>query len=54
MAKNEKQRIDQLAATLDGLRNDARYHDLRRTYGDYSPRVLRHLEGCARIQARGR
>ena len=50
---NTKTRIEQLARTLDGLANDARYHDLRRTYGDYSREVLRHLESCARLQARG-
>lgn len=45
-----RDRIDALAASLDGLNNDARYWDLRRTYGDYSPEVLSHLQSCARYQ----
>ncbi len=52
-ARYARVRIDELEAALDGLKNDARYHDLRRTYGDYSLEVLRHLESCAAVQARG-
>lgn len=48
-----KQRIKQLETTLDGLTNDARYWDLRRTCGDYSGEVLSHLESCTEVQARG-
>jgi len=48
-----KTRITRIARTIDGLANDARYHDLRRTYGEYSREVLRHLESCAAIQERG-
>ena len=33
-----------------GLCNDARYWDLRRTYGDNSEEVRRHLISCARYQ----
>ena len=47
---DRKDRIAQLAAKLEGLKNDARYWDLRRTYGDYSREVLLHLESCARAQ----
>lgn len=36
-----------------GLNNDARYHDLRRTYGDHSPQVNRHLASCVAAQASG-
>ena len=43
-------KIKKLEARLIGLANDARYWDLRRTYGDYSPEVLRHLVSCARYQ----
>ncbi len=43
-------RIEHLAARLAGLANDARYWNLRRTYGDYSAEVLSHLECCARVQ----
>lgn len=50
---DQRTRIDELRESLDGLRNDARYWDLCRTYGDYSTEVLRHLERCAEIQARG-
>lgn len=54
MTKNStKTRIQSLTKTLSGLSNDARYHDLRRTYGDYSREVLAHLEACASIQGRG-
>lgn len=45
-----KKRINELASKLNGLKNDSRYWDLRRTYGDYSREVLRHLEMCARAQ----
>lgn len=51
-AVNRKQRIRELRAKLAGLANDARYHDLCRTYGDYSAEVLRHLESCATVQGR--
>lgn len=50
---SNKKRIIELESKLDGLRNDARYHDLRRTYGDYSAEVLRHLQSCASTQAQG-
>ena len=50
---SRRKRIEQLEAKLDGLNNDARFWDLRRTYGDYSEEVLEHLERCAAIQARG-
>ncbi len=45
-----KSRIETLTKRLSGLNNDARYWDLRRTYGDYSREVLRHLETCAAVQ----
>jgi hypothetical protein len=45
--------IKALESRLVGLDNDARYWDLRRAYGDYSPEVLRHLEACADVQDRG-
>lgn len=48
-----QKRIIELERKLDGLKNDARYHDLRRTYGDYSAEVLRHLRACASTQAQG-
>jgi hypothetical protein len=35
---------------IRGLCNDARYWDLRRTYGDNSEEVRRHLISCARYQ----
>jgi len=44
---NTKTAIKQLEATTPGLNNDARYWELRRTYGDYSREVLRHLQACA-------
>lgn len=47
-----KEIIDTLNEKLQGLANDARYWDLRRTYGDYSPEVRRHLEACAKAQGR--
>ena len=37
---------------LQGLTNDARYHDLCRTYGDNSREVLSHLESCSAVQSR--
>lgn len=46
-------RIRALRTSIDGLTNDARYHDLCRTYGEYSLEVLAHLESCAAVQARG-
>ena len=46
-AVSEKKEIDRLAKQIPGLRNDARYWDLRRTYGDYSREVLLHLRACA-------
>jgi len=49
---SKKQEIDHLAETLTGLSNDARYWDLRRTYGDYSDEVLSHLRACETVQAR--
>lgn len=48
MTRREK--IATLEARLRGLGNDARYWDLRRTYGDHSPEVLRHLKACAEYQ----
>lgn len=48
-----KSEIKRLEATIDGLTNDARYHDLRRRHGDYSPEVLRYLRACAAVQRRG-
>ncbi len=51
--QTKKSRIDELAATLEGLTNDARYYDLCRTYGEYSKEVLSHLESCASAQSRG-
>lgn len=50
---SRRARISELRETLVGLKNDARYWDLCRTYGEYSTEVLRHLEACARVQARG-
>jgi hypothetical protein len=47
-----KARIVELASELTGLSGDARYWDLRRTYGDFSEEVLRHLESCAAVQQR--
>lgn len=44
--------IERLAAKLDGLRGNATYWDLRRTYGDDSPQVLAHLRSCAEVQRR--
>lgn len=38
---------------VDGLNNDARYHDLRRSYGDDSREVSEHLERCIAVQVRG-
>lgn len=38
---------------VEGLGNDARYHDLCRTYGDSSREVVAHLERCIAVQARG-
>ena len=38
---------------IEGLNNDARYHDLRRSYGDGSREVSDHLERCIAVQARG-
>lgn len=46
----KKEEIDQLKARLDGLKNDARYWDLARTYGEYSREVLLHLRHCAEVQ----
>lgn len=48
-----KARIDELSRSLDGLKNDALYHDLIRTYGEHSREVLAHLESCADVQRRG-
>lgn len=43
-----KESVQKLESWLDhhgvSLRNDARYYDLCRTYGDYSLEVLRHLQ----------
>lgn len=49
---SRRARIAELVKTLDGLKNDARYWDLVRTYGEFSTEVLRHLEACAHVQAR--
>ncbi len=48
-----KTRSKKLERSLVGLSNDAVYWDMRRTYGDYSREVLRHLESCAAAQAVG-
>lgn len=48
MTRREK--INALASQLNGLANDARYWDLRRTHGDFSREVLSHLEACAHYQ----
>jgi hypothetical protein len=48
-----REEIKSLENKLTGLHNDARYHDLRRTYGEYSIKVLRHLRGIEGVQARG-
>jgi steroid 5-alpha reductase family enzyme len=48
-----REEIKSLENKLTGLHNDARYHDLRRTYGEYSIKVLRHLIGIEGVQARG-
>jgi hypothetical protein len=57
---DRKSRINELldhggyrGGELQGLDNDARYHDLYRTYGDYSREVLLHLESCSEVQRRG-
>jgi len=42
--------VKTLESRLDGLKNDAGYWELRRTYGDHSVEVLRHLESCASDQ----
>lgn len=47
---NIKQEIKHLQSLLNGLSNDARYWDLRRTYGDYSREVLTHLRRCEKFQ----
>lgn len=44
-----KELIDKLEDRLN-LGNDARYWDLRRTYGDYSKEVLGHLRACVACQ----
>lgn len=43
-----KKEIKRLEAAIGECRllNDSRYWDLRRTWGDHSPEVLRHLETC--------
>jgi hypothetical protein len=48
------QEIRELTLRLLGLNNDARYWDLRRTYGDHSVEVLRYLRSIATVQAAGR
>ncbi len=45
-----KARVEALIKIIPGLNNDARYWDLRRTYGDYSREVLAHLEACLNYQ----
>jgi len=42
-----KNRINHWTNTLQGLKNDARYWDLCRQYGDHSPQVYLHLKACA-------
>jgi hypothetical protein len=54
MTTNTTTKIQKLENSLNGLNNDARYWDLVRTYGEYSREVLRHLEGCAEVQAADR
>lgn len=51
---DNKKSIRKLESWLEGLRNDAVYWDLRRTYGDYSDEVLAHLKRCAQWQRRGK
>ena len=57
MSKREKieneLEIKLLVSQLDGLKNDAEYWNLARTYGVYSTQVLVHLRGCRDIQSRG-
>ena len=48
-----KDEILELETELAGLGNDATYWDLRRTHGDHSDEVLRHLRACADVQRRG-
>jgi hypothetical protein len=48
-----KAEIERLESVLEGLKGDARYWDLRRTYGDYAPEVLDHLRACELSQHRG-
>lgn len=50
MKTTRSEMIADLHRQLDGLKNDARYWDLRRTYGDNSVEVLRYLTECARWQ----
>lgn len=46
--------VGQLIADLESrgvsIKNDARYWDLCRTYGDTSPQAIRHLRGCVAYQ----
>lgn len=48
-----QERVTKLRNSLDGLKNDSRYWDLCRLYGEFSSEVLSYLERCAAIQARG-
>lgn len=51
----KQQRIKDVSTRLSTqLKNDARYWDLCRTYGDYSDEVLRYLEICDRSVRAGK
>lgn len=49
-----KQEIKALEKVVLGLKNDARYWEVRRTYGDFSKEVLRHLRACESAKKLGR
>lgn len=48
-----KQKIQYLKNRVTGLSNDARYWDLCRAYGEFSPEVYRHLSTCREAQTAG-
>lgn len=50
IATVRKSEIKRLEKQVQGLQNDAEYWDRRRTYGDHSVEVLRHLRACAEYQ----
>lgn len=50
IAKVRDLRSKAVNIAIDGLNNDARYWELRRTYGDASIQVLRHISNCSAVQ----